>query len=230
MKSDLLDVIRSVGHWRINVQPVVPISELLLLGKCREAVEKAHVSMRGWDFPHINYRNDDEGGYEMGENFCENWTNWSGFNEFWRMYQSSQFLTYVSLREDTNPMGGSESYKGSLNVTGAIYQFTEVTEFCHRLYVQDFYKEGARLKISLRNSKGRRLSVGQNRMPFFPDRTTSVEKIDLEVTMSSSDLDENNRAIAIGLCVRLFDHFGWNPDPTQLQADQEGFYRQDWKF
>ena len=230
MKEGLLGKIEGVGHWRINVRPASAPAKPYHLMECKEAVEKSSVSIRGWDFPHVSYRNDEHGGYENQSEYIENWTEWSGFNEFWRIYRSSQFLSYISLREDTNPLGDGLSYKNTLNVTGTIYQFTEIFEFCHRMNNIGFYKTGVSVYVSLRNTAGRSLSVGQGRMPFFPDRSTNAQTIDVETHLNSDELKQRYRDHAISLCVEIFDRFAWKPDPSQLKADQEGFYRQEWRY
>src|SRR5690349_4767858 len=110
MREGLLERIREVGHWRINYRPKIKPAAPLRLAQCREAVEKSRVSIRGWDFPHISVgRADGTGGFTNAGDHVENWTEWYGFREFWRMYRSTQFLAYLALREDVMPqeMGGS---------------------------------------------------------------------------------------------------------------------------
>lgn len=230
MKDGLLERICNSGYWRVNFQPFKLPEELLLFGRCKEVVEKASVSIRGWDFPHINRRDDDSGGYAQGADYVENCTEWSGFNEFWRMYRSTQFLAYVALREDTKPADHGNPKIPLLNTVATVYQITEILEFCHRLHKYGLYQDGVIVNVSLDGTKGRILSAGQNRVPFFDHRTTDAERIDLSSKLQPEQLAEDHLAVAIELCIELFDRFGWNPDPTQLQSDQESFYRQDWRY
>ncbi|MEO9634513.1 MAG: hypothetical protein ABJF89_02325 [Parasphingorhabdus sp.] len=230
MKEGLLELICNSGYWRVNLRPLNLPDEPLLLGRCQEVVEKARVSIRGWDFPHINYRNDDAGGYERGAEFIENWTEWSGFNEFWRMYKSTQFLAYVALREDTKPNDHDNPQIPILNIVGTVYQITEILEFCHRLYKAGLYQGGVSLGLSLYGAEGRMLSAGQNGIPFHDLKQTHAEQIEINKSLGPERLAEEHMKIAIDICVELFDHFGWNPDSTQLQSYQEGFYRQDYRY
>jgi hypothetical protein len=230
MKEGLLDIIRSAGYWRINIRPNRIPAKAMLLGDCRDIVKRASVSIRGWDFPHINLRNDTDGGYSTEDTYFENWTHWNGFNEFWRMYASSQFLSYVALREDTKPSEHGNPKLPVLNTIGTVYQITETLEFCHRLFENGLYEVGAVLKLSLVNSRGRVLTPGPYRIPFFDQKMSNSERIDLSIDLSADQLHEGYLDAAIELCVRLFDKFGWNPDPTQIKADQERFLRRDFQY
>lgn len=229
MKEGLLDRIRSVGYWRVNFRPLSAPRERLLLGRCREMVEKSSESIRGWDFPHIVHRNDDEGGHSHGTEYVENWTDWYGFNEFWRMYMSTQFLSYVALREDTRAEERGHSSFKCLRTPNTIFQITEFVEFCHRLFKRGIYKDGAYIHIALVNTKNRILVAGEQQMPFFDRKETNAERIDLRIHVDPERLGEDHRAVAVDLCIQLFDRFGWNPDRTQIQAVQERFYQQDWR-
>ena len=88
MKAGLLDKIQSFGHWRVNLRPITPLDPQLTFQQCLELVRDNAVSIRGWDFPHVSNRQDDEGGWSRGDGFHENWCNWYGFYEFWHMYKS----------------------------------------------------------------------------------------------------------------------------------------------
>ncbi len=230
MKDGLLEAIRSVGHWRINFRPVSVPEPPLLLGKCRELVERASVSVRGWDFPHINrHENDQHGGYTLSDTYVENWNDWSGFLEFWRMYASSQFLAYVALREDTLPQERDATGVRTLSTVGTVCQISEIVEFCHRLANAGLYDSGVSLNVALINTRDRLLKAGQFRIPFFTAMRAGTEKLELERTIDAEVLRSRHRSVAVDLCIQLFDRFGWNPDRSQIEAEQEKFYRQDWR-
>ena len=225
MKDGLVERIRNYGHWRINFRPLSAPRERLLLGQCRDLVEKTSVSIRGWDFPNISRGNADEGQYSKPADYVENWTDWHGYSEFWRMYPSTQFIAYSVLREDTMPEDYGSPRKRIILFVNVIYYITEVIEFCHRLLNNGLYKDGVRVDISLNNTKGRILSAGHDRMPIYPAKETNAERIQTSKDLAPEQLAEAHREIAINFCVEIFDRFGWNPDATQLQAEQERFYR-----
>lgn len=223
MKDGLFEKIRSVGHWRVNFRPAMPLDPQLSFQQCFELVRDNAVSIRGWDYPHLSNRQDNEGGSSRGNNFFENWCDWWGFYEFWRMYKSGQFLSYNALREDTK----EEGRVGTLSILGTIYTMTEFVEFAYRLHRAGPYSEGIGLSIELRNTAGRILEVGPSRMPFFERKETTSEMIILERQISVDQLREDYQAIAIDLLIELFDYFGWNPSREQIGADQSKFYRRE---
>jgi len=229
VKEGLIERIRAYGYWRINFRPLSLPEKQLLLGKCREIVVKSSVSIRGWDFPSISHRNDEHGGFSNEDNYVEDWTELQGFNEFWRLYSSSQFLAYVALREDTMPEAHGNPKMRILITTSAVYEISEFLEFCHRLFKNGLYKDGLRLTLSLENTRGRILAAGWQRMPFPDRKQTNAERIELTELIYPERLAEEHRNISVDLCLRLFDRFGWNPDPTQIRAEQERFYRKDWR-
>ena len=223
MKAGLLEKIQSIGHWRVNFRPATPLDTQLSFQQCFELVRDNAVSIRGWDYPHLSHRQDDEGGSSRGQGFYENWCDWWGFHEFWHMYKSGQFLSYNALREDTK----EEGRRGTLSILNAIYTMTEFIEFAYRLHKAGPYGEGVGITIELRNTASRILDVGPSRMPFFDRKETGADTISLERKLSAAQIGDDHQAIAIDLVLELFDYFGWNPSREQITADQAKFYRRD---
>lgn len=229
MKEGLLERITQVGHWRVNYRPVRAATEQLTLARCREVVEKARVSMRGWDFPHVSYSRDDKpenGGYENVGDHVENWTDWYGIAEFWRMYRSSQFLSYIALREDTMKEEHGNPQVPILEVVSTIYSITEFFEFAHRLAGQGLYEAGANISVTLFGTQGRHLKAGAGKFPFLDARVTSVPKVEINERLHADQLSSDDyRSAAVSACLEVFDQFGWNPARSQIEADQEKFYQ-----
>lgn len=224
MKKGLLERIQNLGHWRRNLRPLTPPAELMTLKECQDAVEKARISIRGWDYPHMTYREDDRSGTSRAGEYVEQWCDWDSKIEFWRMYRSGQFLSYSVLWEDASEGSLHAPTRRALDIRDAIYSITETTEFAKRLAVGGLYQDGLELIISLHESEGRALWVGPGRMPFFDIKTTEAEPIKIVFQVNRDDLVADPGAISLKILLELFDHFGWNPDPSQIQADQERFY------
>lgn len=227
MRDGLIEAIRASGYWRVNLRPS-GLPRDYLLGECRKLVREAAVSMRGWDYPHVSTTTNNECGDETGDSYVQNWCDWSGFKEFWRMYPSGQFLSYAALREETLDGAFQTGGKGTLAVDHTIYTFTETFEFAHRLSMRGVYPDGVDITISLEGATNRRLWLGQNpHIRFFGGKSTSAPRIELSASLSPDILQDGYREQAVILLVRLFDRFGWNPPPAQLSAVQERFYRKD---
>src|ERR1700752_3656587 len=158
MKPELVEKIRSRGYWRTNFEPLVA-KQKLRLGECRDIVEKNSVGLRGWNYPHYPRRIADDSGLEPGANYYEGWIDWWSHLEFWRMYESGQFLHYVALVEDWQEKDGWMDSreqriepKTVIGITGSIvYELTEIYEFLSRLAAAGVYDEGVRTNVSLNN-------------------------------------------------------------------------------
>lgn len=223
MKAGLLEKIQGFGYWRVNFRPATPPDPQISFQQCLELVRDNAVSIRGWDYPHLSHRQDEEGGWSRGDGFHEAWCDWWGFYEFWRMYKSGQFLSYNALREDTK----DEGRPGTLSILSTIYTISEFVEFAHRLHRAGPYRDGVDIMIELRNTKNRTLEVGPTRLPFFDRKESSAAAISLQRTLSAAQIENDHQVIAIDLLVELFDYFGWNPTREQLMADQAKFYRRE---
>jgi hypothetical protein len=228
MKDGLLERIRELGHWRLVVRPLSPLAERLSLRECLELVERNRVSLRGWDFPHISHRQDNEGGTERGREYVESWCDWQWFLEFWRMHRSGQFLAYNVLQGEAEAVENQDGVRW-LNVVDTIYTISEFVEFAHRLANVGTYRGGYLLDLSLRNTGGRRLSAGRGRMPFWDDQSTNAETIQIERRVDADAVEAGAISTSLDVLLELFDAFGWNPDRNQIRADQEAFYRREFR-
>jgi hypothetical protein len=84
-------------HWRVTIRPADYSPELIqTLRSCFDVVEKCKVSLRGWDYPHLSRRPNERG---QGENWVASWSTFMGHVEYWRLYQSGQFLSLFAVRE-----------------------------------------------------------------------------------------------------------------------------------
>lgn len=222
MKNGLIDKIKSHTHWRCNIRPMTPLRSELSLGDCQQLVENARVSMRGWDFPHIEHGTTDHGGLSRTETYFENWTDWYTQTEFWRMYKSGQFLAYKLAIEESEP-----EYKKQgpiLETVDAIYTIAEFVEFCYRLTGNEVHSAGVHLNVQLNNTSGRQLWAGKGRVPFFVRKQTDAQSISVSgEIMQKPDKSEPNDA-SIDMLLRFFDHFGWYPDRSQIRAELDNFY------
>jgi len=230
MKEGLLEKIQSVGFWRVNIRPVTPLRKALSFQRCNEVVERASVSIRGWDFPHISRRNDASGGRGNMGDYAESWTDWEGFHEFWRMYRSGQFIFIGLLHEDTEEWGNGAPAGTFLNTVSAIYSIAEFVEFSRRMSDVNLFPSGISIDISLNNSAGRALSVGRGRMPFFEKKVNGAQRIQLKGDFSIDEITQRSRDISIDFDLELFDYFGWNPDRSQIAGDQDKFFRKEFSW
>lgn len=231
MKQDLINKIKSRGYWRVNFQPVVDQIKLKSLGDCRNTVEKNQVLLRGWNYPHFPSRDGEDTGLDLENNFYRGWIDWENHIEFWQMYQSGQFIHYLSLREDWSDADGGYQQTGqkieplsSLNIVGSlVYQLTEIFEFLSRLTKAGVYDEGVNVSISLNNTRDRKLWISDfNRGPFLRIYKTAAEKIEFTKGYSKNDLCSESSELAMETILYVADRFGWHkPSIETLKKDQQ---------
>jgi hypothetical protein len=86
-------------HWRVNIRPErYEAGAIVSLGECFSVVERAAVRLRGWPYPAVS-RNSEE--RDQGTNWVASWCSFRGHSEYWRFYQSKQFLHLFAVREAT---------------------------------------------------------------------------------------------------------------------------------
>jgi hypothetical protein len=218
MKPELIDKIKSRGYWRINFQPKKLLAEKLSLIDCREIVEKNALSLRGWEYPFIPRKEDNQQGASPSGDFFEAWVDWWNHIEYWRSYRSHQFLHYLALREDwfaasdwTKELAKEFSPGQVIGTGGTISQITEIFEFLSRLGRSGFYPSGAIVSLILENTQGRQLWVDDpQRMPFLDEKKTGAKKIEMTREVFPSQFATEGSEIARSVLIEFFDHFGWN--------------------
>ncbi|HEX6087326.1 MAG TPA: hypothetical protein VF266_22535, partial [Thermoanaerobaculia bacterium] len=141
-------------HWRVNYRPSAYVAgKLPTLAECWEVMQKASVSLRGWPFPYVPAHETER---DYGETWVAAWSNFMGHLEYWRFYQSTQFLYLGSVREVTEPEWTAklrrtmyshahantdiDSVPGFLSLTNSIYNITEIFEFATRLAQAQIYR------------------------------------------------------------------------------------------
>jgi hypothetical protein len=235
MNDAHIEKIKSRGYWRINFQPLVFKDKIESVSKCFEIISKNAVYLRGWKYPHIPNRSDEDTGTEYCDGYFQAWVDWGNHKEFWRMYQSGQYLHYLALREDwldedTRKSDLADRIKpmSSLNVITTVYQMTEIYLFIERLISDGIYDEGVNISVSLINTKGRRLWISDFlRGDFNYPRVTGAERIDYTMAYEASEVLSNYKQIALKGALFFFDRFGWDSPPLDtLKKDQEDFLAQ----
>jgi hypothetical protein len=229
MKEGLLESIQEMAYWRVLIRPMIPLDDQLAFGTCLDLVTASKVSVRGWDYPHVeSQRPDNRGGIGRGEDFYESWTDWEGFREFWRMYRSGQFLSYNLLHGEIG-MFGQQGGQGVVPVVDTIYSVCEYVEFAQRLAKNASFGGGYVFTVSLRNVTRYQLSAGPGRMPFLDALANSSPDLTISKRVSSAEIAKGTVEIANGILLGVFDYFGWNPDANQIRRDQEAFFKRDFR-
>ena len=236
MKKDLMKTIQSRGYWRINFQPVVIATKLASLGDCINVVEKSRVQLSGWDYPHFPRRRDADSNVESGNNYYAGWIEWNNHIEFWRMYQSGQFLHYIAFTEDGGDSDGwgiiensNTEPKKYFSIVGAIYKITEIFEFASRLVRENLYDEGVKISISLHNTENRILRMENSSRSLFDEYKTAINEMSFSNSYNKEDLITKPQDLALKAIVYFFDRFNWHNPPIEVfKKDQDTLLNRRW--
>ena len=156
--NETLDIIKSRGYWLIHFHPVGQSKMLIsTLAECKALAQRASVSLRGWDFPHIamNDVNDDlQQCYVKGDR-VEEWVNWGYFKEVWRLYQNGNSVYINGIYDDwynedhwfSNEITKKIKPLTALNFIEVIYRLTELVVFLKNLINENVYSSDLVLKV-----------------------------------------------------------------------------------
>jgi hypothetical protein len=211
-------------HWRVNLQPTAYKAELIpTLGECFGIVEQTKVRLRGWDYPHLSHSSEERG---QGANWVASWSDFMGHREYWRLYQSGQFLHLFSVREAVDP-GWREKLEaetrrhlrscqdikwdrisGYIDIVNFLYTVTEIFEFAARLCQRDLYRGEVRIDIRLNGIAGFVLTTDLNRA-WYNYYAASEDQLGRFWTVPSNLLIADSADLALKAVAWFFERFGW---------------------
>ena len=146
-------------HWRVNFRPDEYDPELIpTLAECFRLVEQTRVFLRGWGYPYLSNGQDGRGRLTNG---VASWRHNDDATEYWRLYQSGQFLHLFTFREN-KPHNQSQQYvarrlrdgsevRGFVYFPDFLYTVTEIFEFATRLCLKEFYRGSLEITIELKD-------------------------------------------------------------------------------
>ncbi len=235
--EELINKIKTKGYWRILFEPLGEENKLTELPECKTIIEKNAVHLRGWPYPFVPNWSDDERALEFGQNYCQGWINLEktpfDHKEFWRMYQSTQFIHYIALYEDwisnlqvVNMWERDKKFLSEnqgLGFLGTVYFITEIYQFISRLALGGLYDNGVKINISLNNTKNRMLFVDDpRRFPFSTPKKSIEQQLSFEKKYTKEELLSNPIDSAREVIFYFFARFQWeNPSIDVIKNDQE---------
>ena len=226
--TELLDKLQSRGHWYVAIRPVMFVEERVpnLLDLPR-ILERTSVHLRGWDFPHIDTRNEMQRQPDHVEQLFE----WDMYLEAFRFFKSGQFIHFSGMTADWLDQSAlSKAPDGwqpgqTLRVPSAVFKLTEIFEFAARLAITDAGGEAMNIEIGVRNIAGRVLSMkSQNRLGFGREQRADAAEYPYEILLETKDLVSSPRSHALNPATELFRLFGWDPSPEVLKGIQDELY------
>jgi hypothetical protein len=169
-----------------------------------------------------------------GGRWIAGWSDFMGHLEYWRFYQSSQFLYLGSIREVTDKEWAARlrntqhfidrrdisDVPGFLSITNFVYRVTEIFEFAARLSQAGIYAEQLEISIKLNNVRGFVLASDPDRM--WPNAYAASEsELAFEQVLTPAELVASAAEAAVNCVVWFFERFGWmKPNISAIKTDQ----------
>jgi hypothetical protein len=164
-------------------------------------------------------------------------SNYDGHIEYWRFYQSSQFLYLGAIREETdralkdalqgrwnsraNRSSNGDAVSRFLGLTNTVYNITEYFELASRLAQARIYREPVTISISLKDVAGFGL-VADLDWRMMNEYVSQETQLDYPVTLTPADLVSSSAKHAMKCILWLYKKFGWaNPNIDAIRTDQE---------
>lgn len=227
-----------VSHWRINFRPHYYEENLISsLDKCFEIIEHNKANLRDWDYPHLSTDN-----RTCGKNWVASWSTIRGTHEYWRFYQSGQFLHLFNVREVNSEWRDKiitrmsrhccsfneikwENFPGFISIINFISQLTEIYEFAARLCDAQIYKGKINIKIELKKINGFALVYDDwDFVEYVYQAPTDI--LAIENNYNHDVLIANKKDEAIKTIISFFKKFGWNnPSIDFIKQNQEDLYK-----
>jgi len=231
--------VSDLPHWRVVYRPKAFEPERIdSLRRCLDLVENNAVSLRGWDFPHLGEARRE---LRFGESWVESWVDFMSHLEFWRMYQSGQFLYLGAVREMRDQEWHGQLMRaatdhlrrvlgvdvtavvGCFSVTNFVYTVSEHFEFAARLCQAGIYPEGVDLTIQLKKAQGIGLSADFGRAWYNDIATSELGKT---WSFESGALVSTVADASLQAIKWFFERLGWpNASLSALRSEQEKLFQ-----
>jgi hypothetical protein len=233
--KNIIKNIKENPHWRIIIRPEKFEQERITnLIECWNIMESCKLSLTGWDYPHVDRQNRFE-----EEEWIESWCDFAGFYEYWKFFQSGQFLHIFTLWENTSEdkkafdnvkdkmISVPDHFKptGFIGAIRTLFTITEIYEFATRLAQKGIFNDSLYIIIQANNIKNSILRVRdwdvhlQSFYPFYKKTFSKESKIKTE------ELISNSSNLAIETTIEFLKKFGWIPTFQLLKDEQKKILR-----
>jgi len=224
---ELIERIKAKGYWRVEIRPTIfERLRVPALGEVQKLVQSCIVSLRGWDYPYWN-----QDTVQNMEDWVESWVDWKYYIEYWRFYQSGQFIHLFALHEDYMNMEEvlptryppRPKRAGYLGCVSAICQVTEIFEFAARLVNKGMLSPKAFVSVGLHNIKDHQLATFDASRFLGDNYVYSADApIIIEREIPEQELVAKPDEFALDYVINIFERFQWsNPLRQVLSEDQK---------
>ncbi|MBF6298991.1 ATP-binding protein [Nocardia amamiensis] len=200
------------AYWYVEILPRVYDKERVpTVVRLKEIRRESVVSLRGWDFPHVDREND-----HIFEDGIQSVTHWAHYHEAHRFYRSGLFTWRSLISEDF-----TDRYAGSISYVSAIYTITEYFVFASRCAALVADSGDFIIHLGVTGLKDHVLRSDPG--IFFHDYSTGAERFDRSYDVSLEELRSSHLDLAADAARRLFDLYGLDITLDVIREWQEKF-------
>lgn len=222
--EELVKEIKSQAYWRIEIHSTeYQPKRLPTRAGMEELLSKAAVSLRGWPYPY--YRPKPEELTYNGK-WLEGRINWDRYREYWRLYESGQWIHYSNVRTAGMPVEEifrgraplPSQHAGYISVRGEVlFTLTEILHFAVGLAQSGMLEPEAFLSIELHNTKDYMLFESFER--FFRDGyvNPSDTPITFEHSLPPAELPARADKLALDMAIKVYSIFNWIPAEAAIR-------------
>jgi hypothetical protein len=224
-----------VGHYRVLITPKEYERERIAsLGDLWKCIEETRVRLRGWDYPHLGPRSDERG---QGQNYVESWCSWTRHLEYWRFFQSGQFVHLFSFRENDDAfaqkIAGNLHWlnrdlrfaSGYLSITSTIWTMSELYEFAARLASRGVLELGGHVTIEMKQIRNRVLGFSESDREVHELYRATTDDLSYAREHTRGELLSAAKENAVECSGWFFERFGATFPRSALEDIQDGLYK-----
>lgn len=227
VNTELSQLIQTRCYWQSLIRPEhFQRSRVASYGRLLPIVRESSVAFRGWDFPHVDDRQEVR---RAGDDWTGEELIWRDHLEIWRLYQSGQFVSLRGLWQDwkgtspENPLGNGPTT--GLPLWGTIFHFTEIYEFAARLALTEAGDAKMRVDVKIGNLLNRVLYQDNPGKTGIRERVFAGQSFIYPVPdsppIAREALVAAPRDFAAKALVELFSRFDWNVSVEIVRSWQD---------
>ena len=221
--EELLEEIKSRGYWRVEIHSTeYQEKRLSSRAAMQNLLSGATVSLRGWPYPYFRAEETTYNG-----KWLEGQVKWSFYREYWRLYESGQWLHFKGLYgawltreilfEGRSPL--PPQHAGYLAVRGDIlYTLTEIFRFAVGLAQGGVLDPTAFLSIQLHNTRDCMLFESFERFFHYKYVNQSDRPIEQQHNLPVSELSGVADQMALEMAIKIFSVFDWVPSEAAVRT------------
>lgn len=232
MSDRVLEKVISRGYWKVVFRPNEYIAERQDIQSLSPLLRESAVDFRGWSFPQWG-----RDAPETYANYIAQSIDFRMFKEYWRYYQSGQFIHYAGLVEDWdedrrtlfNPHEEILPPNKFISVLHLLFRMTEVYEFAARLATKDVLSDSFEISIGLNNLANRQLTFLDPFRSLRDDRICRSNQLMHARNLSKAEILASAKDLAMEETAWFLRRMGWDSVDTHiLRADQEKLLTRTW--